>query len=178
MTLFFTADEHHDHEALIGYVQRPFKNKKEMMKEIIGRYNDTVTENDTVWHIGDVSMLGSSRVHFFETLAKKYRKVKSRHLVLGNHDDLRPFTYVNIGLFTTVHTAFWMNVGGHELFLAHDPALYQPAMQHTIMLCGHIHRLYRTIPIEKLVNVGVDVWDFAPVSLERVIELLRSEGKL
>lgn len=176
MADFFTSDEHHDHGNIIEYVHRPFKNKNEMMKVIIERYNDTVSENDVVYHLGDISMVGSSRIHFFESLTKKYRKVKSRHLILGNHDDLKPFAYVNIGLFTTVHTAFWTQISGQRVVMAHDPAIYQPAIWDSVMLCGHVHKLFKTIPDQKLVNVGVDVWDFRPVRFEELMDYLNSQA--
>jgi len=174
---FATSDEHHDHTKLIEYVGRPFKNAKAVTKAIIERHNDAVNDNSVVWHLGDFSMVGPSRIHFYHRLLEKYRPVKARHLVLGNHDQLKVSQYLDIG-FTTVHTAFWMNVEGHDFLLGHDPAIYQPAVHSYIMLCGHLHVVFKTLPNLKVVNVGVDVWDFTPVSFESIINLLCLEGKL
>jgi calcineurin-like phosphoesterase family protein len=46
------------------------------------------------------------------------------------------------------------------------------------MVCGHIHNLFKTVPAKKIVNVGVDVWDFRPVSIDVVIETLKKEQVL
>jgi calcineurin-like phosphoesterase family protein len=175
---FFTSDEHYGHGNIISYCARPFKNVREMDKVLLNNYNETVNEKSIVFHTGDFSLIGSSRVHFYEKLVEKMRPVKSRHFILGNHDEIKPFTYVNIGLFTTVHTAFWFNFEKWKIVIAHDPAIYQPAIYDSIMLCGHIHKLFKTLPKEKLVNVGVDVWDFKPVSLATIMHLLQEEGKL
>jgi len=107
---------------------------------------------------------------------RKYKKVKARHLILGNHDSLDPFKYHEIG-FTSVHTVFWAssvlpNGQPCKLLMAHDPSFYQPAVYDYIMLCGHVHNLFKTLPDKKIVNVGVDVWDFAPVSEERIFQEL------
>jgi len=176
---FAISDEHYGHKNIIKYCARPFKNEKEMDKVLIHNYNSTVNEDSVVFHIGDVSMLSSSRVQYFEKLAEKLRPVRSRHLILGNHDSLHAHRYVEMGLFTTVHTAFWFDTqDGYHFLLAHDPAIYQAAVKDSIMLCGHVHGLFRTLPNEKLVNVSVDLWDFKPVSFSTILNLLRSEGKI
>jgi calcineurin-like phosphoesterase family protein len=176
---FATSDEHYGHRNVIKYCGRPFANEKEMDKVFIHNYNTTVNEDSIVFHIGDFSMMSSSRVQYFEKLAEKLRPVRGRHLILGNHDSLNAFRYVEIGLFTTVHTTFWFDTPeGYRFVLAHDPAVYQAAIKDSIMLCGHVHDLFRTLPNEKLVNVGVDLWDFKPVSFSTILNLLRSEGKI
>ena len=37
-------------------------------------------------------------------------------------------------------------------------------------ICGHVHTIFRKIG--PVVNVGVDVWDYCPVNISRVFELL------
>lgn len=182
MGYYFTADEHHDHlnrqgSGIIEYCKRPFRNIDQNSRVIIERHNDTVTENSIVYHLGDFSLRGNPHFTYYESLMRKYKKVKERHLILGNHDSLDPFKYHNLG-FISVHTIFWLTVTLSnekpiKLLLAHDPAIYQPAVYDDyIMLCGHIHNLFKTLPDRKIVNVGVDVWDFTPVSLEQIITTL------
>lgn len=181
MTIFFTSDEHHDHlnkraTGIIDYCKRPFKDIMQNSKIIIERHNDIVSENDTVWHLGDFCMRGNSHLSYYESLMKRYKPVKYRHLVLGNHDYMDPFKYHEIG-FTSVHTVFWLDLEGYKFLLAHDPSFYQPAVYDYIMLCGHIHNLFKILPDRKIVNVGVDVWNFTPVSLEQIITTLDLKKK-
>ena len=41
------------------------------------------------------------------------------------------------------------------------------------VICGHVHKLWKVIPY--VVNVGVDVWDYRPVSFENVINCFRAK---
>jgi calcineurin-like phosphoesterase family protein len=180
--IYFTSDEHHDHlnrrdTGIIDYCKRPFSNIAANTDAIVGRHNDTVTEDDTVIHLGDFCMRGSEHRTFYEGLMRKYKPVKYRHLVLGNNDYMKPFDYHNIG-FMSVHTLYWFDYGGYNFMCAHDPAFYQPKVYDKIMVCGHIHNLFKTVPAKKIVNVGVDVWDFRPVSIDTVIETLKKENVL
>lgn len=181
MTIFFTGDEHHDHlnkqaRGIIEYCKRPFKNIEQNSKVIITKHNDTVKEDDTVYHLGDFCMRGASHMSYYEGLMRKYKPVKYRHLILGNHDEMDPFKYHKIG-FTSVHTVLWLDFG-LKFMLAHDPAFYQPAIYDKyIMICGHIHNLFKILPDRNIINVGVDVWDFTPVSLEQILTTLKLPQK-
>jgi calcineurin-like phosphoesterase family protein len=177
--IYFTADEHHDHlnrrnTGIIDYCKRPFKDISTNTAVIIERHNEFIKEDDIVYHLGDFSLRGYEHRSYYEGLMRKYKKVKYRHLILGNHDYMRPFDYHKIG-FTSVHTVQWLSYGGFDFLLAHDPAYYQPAVYDKIMLCGHIHNLFKIIPHKKIVNVGVDAWNFYPVSIDTIIETLKTE---
>jgi calcineurin-like phosphoesterase family protein len=175
MKYFATSDWHYDHSStkggIIAYCQRPFASLKEMNKELIDRYNDTVDENSVVFDLGDLAMMSSSNVQFYEALAKKLRPVKARHLILGNHDQLKPQAYLDCGLYDAVHTSYTLNYKGLELYMAHDPCVYQPVIYNYVMLCGHIHVLYQHLAVGSgVLNVGVDVRDFRPVSFDELVE--------
>lgn len=43
-----------------------------------------------------------------------------------------------------------------------------------IHLCGHVHDAWKRKG--NVINVGVDVWDFKPVPLEAITEIMREEG--
>ncbi len=43
----------------------------------------------------------------------------------------------------------------------------------TWMLCGHVHEAWRQHG--RVINVGCDVWDYAPVSAQRLVEII--EGR-
>jgi calcineurin-like phosphoesterase family protein len=140
-----------------------------------------VGEGDVVYHIGDFSMIGASNVGFYEKIMKQYKKVLGRHLILGNHDRLKPTMYLDLG-FTSVHTSFpiylekYLNI---KFLLIHDPCFFQPGLLFTVGICGHIHRLWDkklTLDGRFVYNVGVDVRDFAPISLDEVAREVIDEG--
>ena len=51
---FFIADTHFAHGAIIDLCHRPFKCLEEMASFMIGRWNEKVSHNDTVYVVGDL----------------------------------------------------------------------------------------------------------------------------
>jgi calcineurin-like phosphoesterase family protein len=167
--IWFTADQHFEHDNIIEYEDRPWKNMREMEKGITEIYNSIVTPDDEVWHLGDLSLVGPENVKFYDRIIGNLNGHK--HLVLGqSHDRCKPFYYVNRG-FISVHTAIKLNVGRHDIICAHDPAVWNalPNKDEVIFLCAHVHKFFKSIKERKTVNVGVDVWDFKPVSLAEIL---------
>lgn len=177
--IYFTSDQHFFHENIIKYCARPFKNAAEMNQTIIDNYCDVVTEKDEVYFLGDLTMCGPAQRDKVAKVMEKLPGIK--HLILGNHDSFKPFIYHKIG-FSSVHTAlkttfnhdnmaFWST----EFYMAHDPAWAQ--IPETFWVCGHIHNNWKSQKTLKgtiIVNVGVDVWDFKPVSYDEMLKELRS----
>ena len=165
MTNWFTADWHFYHKQIIEYCNRPFKSEKEMRRQLITRYNEVVRKDDTCFVLGDASMLGTSQWEHLKGVIQKLNGTK--HLIFGNHDEFKWQRYVDIG-FTTVHSALWHQEGGLNIVMAHDPSVYCVLKPDTVLLHGHIHTLYKSLPEQMVVNVGVDVWNFYPVNIDQI----------
>ena len=169
-TVWFTADQHFGHEGIITSCNRPFRTVKQMDKEIIKRYREVVSEEDIIYFIGDFSLKTSEYLTFYRRIMEQLPGTK--HLILGNHDSLKPFVYEELG-FSSVHTSLIYQDENHNRFiLRHDPALYY-CNKSALWLCGHVHTAYQTCG--NVINVGVDVCDLSPVSLhsiERCIALM------
>lgn len=81
---YYISDLHLGHANVIRFDNRPFENIDEMETEIIRRWNERVTPQDTVYIIGDFSWRTSnSWIPVLKQL--KGRKV----LIRGNHDPKR-----------------------------------------------------------------------------------------
>jgi calcineurin-like phosphoesterase family protein len=173
----FTADEHYFHENIAKYTNRPWIGVKANNNGLIAAHNKVNQTGETVWHIGDFTMASE------EYVGKVRKQVIQRlngihHLVLGNHDSWKPFRYVDNG-FVSVHTSFWFSHDEYTFVLAHDPSIYTVLEneEKTFMLCGHIHKLFQhLLPQKRIINVGVDVWDYKPVSFEQICDLIRQNG--
>ena len=173
--IWFTADWHLSHRNIIKYCERPFKNTHYMNKTILKNYCDVVGEDDQVYFLGDMTMMGPSEQNKVSKQLEDLPGIK--HLVLGNHDKFKPFTYHEMG-FSSVHTALQttfhhldLAFGAADFLMAHDPAWAQ--IPETIWICGHIHNHWvsqKTDTNTIIVNVGVDVWNFKPVSLDQVVD--------
>lgn len=161
--IYFTADEHYFHNNIIKYCGRPFKSWREMNEELIRLHNEIVTVDDTVFHLGDFAMIKKPHL-------PKIKKVLERlngdhHLILGNHDEGKPFFYVDVG-FISVHTA----IVNEEFTLIHDPTDALVLNQNSEVLHEHIHNPslnHATFSIPNVLNVGVDLWNYQPVSIDR-----------
>lgn len=157
--VFFTGDQHFFHKNVIEYCNRPFKNINQMHSEIIANHNNTVSPDDTCYHLGDLAFIGKAQVQKLESIISKLNGTNI--LIMGNHDDNHPFTYMNMG-FWSVHTG--LILPDHHLFkLAHDPAA-SIMDRSRYWIHAHLHTMYRFL--NNCVNVGVDMWDYTPVSLE------------
>jgi len=164
---WFTSDWHFFHNRIIDYCNRPYRDINEMHKEIIYKHNSVVKPGDNVYVLGDCAFLGSERIFKLKPLLDKMNGTK--HLIMGNHDDAKPFTYEKIG-FTTVHTALVICDG--KVILRHDPAAAN-VMPDKLWLVGHVHNVFHyTIEPIKCFNVGVDVNNFYPVNLKQIEETM------
>jgi len=143
-----------------------------------GCLSSPVTEDDTVYHVGDFAFAGPDRASYVEHLL---RRLNGTHiLILGNHDRIAPLNLVDIG-FQSVHTSLSLEREGHLIVMAHDPSIWNCVANMDplpIFLHGHIHLVWKSIINKKMVNIGVDVWDFYPVSLEQILKALNLGGNV
>lgn len=151
MNTFFTSDTHFSHENIIRYCARPFASVEEMNREMTARWNAVVGPRDTVYHLGDFSLGKDSPTKFLRKL-NGGKKI----LVRGNHDKnaARMLAYG----FDEVHEKTEWN----GWLLQHHPIATNKRL-----LCGHIHEKWTRIG--DVVNVGVDVWDFTPRTIEELV---------
>lgn len=164
--VFFYADPHFGHDGIIEPTKRPWKNSVIMDRHLIRMYNEIVKENDYVFIIGDFSMKTSLHKHYIYQIAQKLNGIKI--LILGNHDSLNPFDYVEFG-FHSVHTSLDIELMGYKFILNHDPAIHVMC-ENSILIHGHVHDLYKTMG--NCVNVSVEMWDFKPVSIYEIVGLI------
>ena len=83
--IFFVADTHFGHEAMIRFENRPFKDIRDMEQKIIKNWNETVAQEDRVFVLGDFAFGDKAEV---TRLCRSLNGKKT--LVLGNHDTQSP----------------------------------------------------------------------------------------
>jgi calcineurin-like phosphoesterase family protein len=166
MTTYFTADQHWGHEAIISMCKRPFASVEEMDETMIANWNAVVSRGDNVWHVGDFAHrcdLKRKRAIFSQLNG-------SKHLVPGNHDnpDTMSLAWASIGQIRQIV------VDGQRLVLCHYGLRTWPGSRRgAIHLYGHSHG---TLPGNaQCLDVGVDCWQFRPVTLAEIKEVLERE---
>lgn len=167
MNTWFTSDLHLGHANIIKYCNRPFKTLKEMDETIIQRWNERVRPGDMVYFLGDFCFRRSAEApdgNVFDF----YRGRLNGDIIFvkGNHDR-------NNKIKTVLEWAA-IKLGGQDILLVHDPASpivsFAPGNKCELIFCGHVHDAWKfnRHGIMDVVNVGVDVWDFRPVSINEI----------
>ncbi len=161
MATYFTSDTHFGDPRVLRIDRRPFASLPEHDAALIARWNETVGPDDEVWHLGDFA-LGPKAERIAEILASLNGR---KHLILGNNDP--PVTREAPGWASIAHYAEF-EVDGRRLVLCHYPFRTWNRMgQGVLDLHGHSHG--RLSPQPRQYDVGVDLWDFRPVTLATIL---------
>jgi calcineurin-like phosphoesterase family protein len=162
MAVFFTSDTHFGDHRVLNLYPRPFAGVAEMDAGLIARWNAAVGPDDEVWCVGD----------FARTAARAeavLAQVNGRkHLVLGNNDP----DPARVTGWASVQAYAELEVDGRFLVLCHYPfRSWNRQAKGAINLHGHRHGRLARIP--RQYDVGVDVWDYRPVTLGEILAAKR-----
>lgn len=176
--IFFTADTHFYHKNVIDYCNRPFSHLEEMNEKMIERWNVRVGPEDTVFHLGDFSFGSKAK-----TKIVLGRLNGSIYLVRGNHDSSDTVKLFQARKEHSVIETITLPMAGKKVHLSHYPYAPKPGevaddryLERRLadagdwLLHGHVHQHWKTR--DRMINVGVDVWSFLPVSEEEILEIM------
>lgn len=173
---FFTSDHHFSHKNIIKYTGRPFSSTHEMNKTLVERHNSVVSPEDNVYFLGDFAFCSINTQRSILSMLNG-----NKYLFLGNHDRSES-AMRSIG-FLDVYKTGDMVFDGVKFRMSHYPfapydhtkenvryADRRPSRDCEFLLCGHIHEKWKIL--ENQINVGVDVWNFFPVALSQIMEIV------
>lgn len=181
--LFFTSDLHFNHNNIIRFCNRPFKDSKEMQEKLIENWNNTVSNNDIIFNLGDFNWFPTR--HETKKLIDKLNG--NKYFLLGNHDTIQMYELINDENFhlcqdiTTIH--LYKDNIYYEIVLCHYPLACYPHSIHknVYQFFGHIHTLKDT-PLTEFekpltlnpnqMDVGIDRWDYKPIEFNELISIL------
>ena len=195
MTLWFTSDTHFGHVNIPNFRPDPrggrFPDIYKHDEFLMERWNDVVEEHDGVIVVGDFLM-----GHKEATLARVVPNLNGNiSLIPGNHDG--PWSGNGSDQVRLKWTERYQDYGitileeYYEVFLSqllmeipvchfpyekddrHEARFeeWQPENDGDWLLHGHVHDMWKIKG--KQINVGVDVWDFAPVSADTITEFIQ-----
>jgi calcineurin-like phosphoesterase family protein len=165
MAIFFTSDTHFGHGGALGLYRRPFASVAAMNEALVARWNETVGPDDVAWHLGDFAIRQRPAV-VAELLARLSGR---KHLVAGNND---PPATTELDGWGSVQPYVETAVGDVSLVLCHYPFRSWRGMgKGWLNLHGHSHG--RLKPLPRQFDVGVDVWEFRPVTLGEILDARR-----
>ena len=172
MKIFLTSDTHWGHKNIIGFCGRPFPFVRDMDETFIRNWNAVVSSVDHVYHVGDCSYYKDAKT------AEILRSLNGTiFLVPGNHDTPKRFGALSKELAVVLPPLCAIEVEGRLAVLCHLPLEAWRVGRHSIVRTygqeiqgkprnvlhfhGHTHGNSRKVPLR--LDVGVDVWNYAPV---------------
>lgn len=175
MKTFITSDEHYGHENIIKFCDRPFSDTREMTEVLVQNHNSVVEKEDVTYHIGDMFW----RTFGLGPAADLIFRLNGKHKFLyGNHDELiekhgyLQSLFVTLDKYVTIYPA--NDLPG--ITLCHYAMRTWPkSHKGSWHLYGHSHG---ELPEDDSLSfdIGVDCWDYKPVSIEQIAEKMRSKG--
>ena len=158
---FITSDLHLDHTNIIKYCKRPFLNTEDMNKTLVDNWNNTISNKDTVYFLGDLAYGKGSRNtdYWLKQLNGKIIFIK------GNHDKSDKIKF---------HETYILEYGEYKFFLSHEPEQV-PKDWDGWAICGHHHNnKLEEYPFidkkHKRINVSIELTKFRPVDMDELIK--------
>lgn len=163
MTVYFTSDTHFGHEGIIRHCHRTFPSVEAMDDAIVTAWNARIGPRDTVWHLGDFTLAGADAAEGY--LSRLNGQI---HLIWGNHDRN---SVRSLARWVSSEYAREINLDGHRITLCHYAMrVWNQCGRGALMLHGHSHG---NLPgTSQSLDVGVDAWDFRPVTLPEILSRL------
>lgn len=201
MTIWFTADLHFSHDNIIKYCKRPFITSEIMNKALITNYNKLVNPKDTVYFLGDIGfsndlfqiipqlkglkviILGNhdkkgvvfyKKIGFDLVLTRAQIKVGKRILNLQHVPNRSIYDLIRLTcfyIFGKTKNRSWK----YRITKIKTEFDYykRSSTNKNWTICGHIHKNW--LIKNKHINVGVDMWDYKPINLDKIIELINKK---
>jgi|APSaa5957512576_1039674.scaffolds.fasta_scaffold01462_9 calcineurin-like phosphoesterase family protein len=167
--IFFTSDQHFFHKNIINYTDRPYDTIEEMNADIIRKHNEVVKDGDVVYQLGDFS--------FEKDITDTLSQLNGEHIfVRGNHDRwegvddvpwIRDIKVPIEGVMTKTGKPYKQKIA-----LCHYPMRSWNSSYHgSYHLYGHAHGNVEETSTS--LDVGIDCWDYYPVSFTQIMSKLR-----
>ena len=175
--IYYIADNHFGHKNVIRFDNRPFADTVLMDEVLVHNWNERVTEDDTVYILGDCFWKNE------ENSVKLIQSLKGhKHLIRGNHDRVHGrlrFYYESIEHYAEI------NDNDRLVILCHYPIpFYKNQHYGAVMLYGHVHNTREQDFIEKwkrelweseiqcnMINVGcmMEYMKYTPRTLNEIL---------
>lgn len=170
--IFITSDLHFNHDKDFIWKERGFSSVNEMNEAIVNNWNQTVSDDDIVYLLGDVAM-GSD----LQASLRLINKLKGKkYLAYGNHDtEARIKAFKTNHFFEDIQMGYRLKYKKHMFILTHYPTITANGDDlRVINLYGHTHQKDNFFEDKSyMYHVGVDSHDCTPVLLETIVKEIK-----
>lgn len=179
MKNFYIADWHYNHKNILDLDNRPFKDVEEMNKALVERWNNTVTNEDVVYSLGDMFWCNPDiSMEIMDQLNG------TKVLIRGNHDKKNAALEKK---FDKVADYLEIIDGKQHVVLSHYPIpCFKNHYYGWYHLYGHVHNSFEYNMMKrtkylmeelygkqcKMFNVGamMSYMDYTPRTLDEIIK--------
>lgn len=183
--IWFTSDEHFGHANVIRFCKRPFKNVNEMRDELIRRHNEKVKPGDLVYHLGDMFWKSLSEQECLDIMSQLNG---NHYYIWGNHDECIQNSPKLRGKFIWLKDIARVkrtDISPRIVLCHYAMLVWEGSHRGDWQLFGHSHgELSKGVPDAAVskrlaqLDVGVDVWDYAPVSLSELAVAMKEKERM
>ena len=169
--IWFWGDPHLGHINVLKLSNRPFGDITHHNDTLIDNYNRLIKTDDICYIMGDIS---------FNQSLKSYEQIFNRlngkkWVIVGNHDSKKTLEICQKkGLILGWSENKIIDYKGKRIFLAHFPF-----REWTGFYRGYYHLYAHTHgnleDYKQSTDVGVDCWDYEPVSIDEVLKYIDTE---
>lgn len=158
--IFFTADTHFNHPAILKFCRRPFSTVEEMNQALIENWNRVVGKKDRIYIVGDFAF--QNHRDFLDRLHG------NKHLIIGNHDNMNLET---LNRFVSVSDYKKIEINHRIYVMNHAPLRsWDDCHKGSVLLYGHTHGRINTYNLS--FDVGVDTHNFIPYELSEIKKMI------
>lgn len=172
--VYFTSDTHFNHQNIIKLCGRPFSHIDEMNSVLIQNWNSCVKNDDEIYFLGDFMFKGGG-----EAANKLIEQLNGKkYLIKGNHDKFVDDRSFKKNYFVWMKDYYVLDYQKQKIVLFHYPIFeWDGYFRNALHLYGHVHnsgnKPGKQNPFDQLgkraVNVCVDMNNFFPVSIEKIL---------
>ena len=174
--VFFISDTHFFHGNMLCFENSSRKDKfssiEEMHNYIVKQWNSVVTDNDKVYHLGDVALAIEGREKELFSLIRSLAGTKV--LVAGNHDNAPN----KLDIYNDCFSAIVGCIEYKRAILTHIPA-HRSQLEHRFSynIHGHLHdhrvmlkKMDGEAPDDKYICVSCEQVDYTPRTYDELVK--------
>ncbi|MDM8535036.1 phosphoesterase [Clostridiaceae bacterium HSG29] len=154
--IYLISDSHFHHQKIIQYTNRNFQSVEEMNEHMIERWNKTVSNKDTIYHLGDFAF-GNK-----EQISEIVDRLNGRKILIkGNHCKKSSKWYMECGFDVALDSGVILD---EYYLLTHKPIHNIPYPFYSI--AGHTHD--KILNIDRHFNVSVELLKYKPILFNKI----------
>lgn len=160
---YFSSDFHLGHTNVIKFDNRPFADIGKHDAAIIRNCQELIQPDDDFYFLGDFAFKNKYKLENYLSQIPG-----NKFFIKGNHDHSKDIkTFEKYGTF--LGNLAEVKIEGQDIVLCHYKMFtWRGSHRGTWHLYGHSHGSAEHIQIGKSFDVGINLWNYKPVSFEQV----------